>query len=216
MTEKIEGVIATVGKKYRILMPYKEQIYVILRFQVGRDSSFYLFDTPAHEIRYGKATIKGGTTSVTVDITQGELIEDPSTLETDHNSFHGSGLVKTPTGRFEGPPLRNLLKASQLAMMIFPHISGLKKIKNIRKTDLIVEYPIDEKGPLCLNIIATPRSKATNVAVKIATFQWSYAFVYENLLTNDDLVIIFTFYHSPGEWPEAKVTVTIPDFKPIS
>lgn len=211
MDEKVVGVIATKGKRYRVIIPYKDQKYVLIRFQVSNDSSFYLFDTPADHIRHGSSTIKAGSTKTNVDITQGELIEDPSTLETDHYSHHGSGYVKTPIGRFYGPPLRNLTKPCQLQIILFPHISKLRKINNLRLTDIIIDYPIDEKGPLVVDITAAPRSNVPKRVIPTATFQWSYVFVYKDLLKNDDLVIMLTFYHSPGEWPIARVSVTPPD-----
>ena len=60
---------------------------------------------------------------------------------------------------------------------------------------------------MAANIIAAPRSKVPNVTVPVAAFQWSYAFVYERMLGEDDLVLILHFYHSPGEWPIAKITI---------
>ena len=63
------------------------------------------------------------------------------------------------------------------------------------------------------NITAAPRNKVPQVSVPAATFQWSYAFVYERLLEEDELVLILHFYHSPGEWPIWKVIVHPTDIR---
>lgn len=60
---------------------------------------------------------------------------------------------------------------------------------------------------MVVNIIAAPRSKIIRLRIPTAVFQWAYAFSYEGLLRNDDLVIILHFYHSPGKWPIAKITI---------
>lgn len=211
-TGQIEGFIAKLGVKYRILMPYEGKGRVLLRFQVAKDASLYLFDQQPKKVFYGQATIRAGSTQTTVDVNQGNFLDDSSTLKSEHLSFHGSGVVKSSTGRAIGHPLRRLTDGGQVCTVIFPHLSKLPAVKNLRESDIKINYPVDEACPLAVNITAAPRSKVPDVRVP-APFQWSYAFVYEHLLEKDDLVLILHFYHSPGEWPIAKITVHPTDIR---
>lgn len=207
MEEKIEGFTAKAGVTYRVLMPHTEERRLLLRLQVAKDASLYLFEDQPKKVFYGQATIERGSRQKTVDITQGNVLDDASALKGEHVSFHGSGVVKSSTGRAIGHPLRRLTDGGQVCTIIFPHLSKLPAVSKLRKSDITINYPVDEACPLAVNIIAAPRSKVPRLSVPIAVFQWAYAFAYEGLLEEDDLVIILHFYHSPGKWPIAKITI---------
>jgi hypothetical protein len=206
--QSIDGFIAKLGITYHILIPYKEDRHILLHLKVAKDVSLYIFEEkPKEKIVYGQATIIQGTRQVTIDTTNGDILDDPSKLRNNHISFHGSGVVKSATTRATGYPLRNLTKAGQICTVIFPHPSKLPVVSNLRQSDITINYPLDEKCPLAVNMIATPRSIVPRVNIPKAVYQWSYALVYERLLPKDDLVIVLHFYHSPGEWLLYKTTI---------
>lgn len=213
--QRTPGFIAKAGVTYRVLMPYKGKCHILQRLQLGKDVSLYLFGEKPKTIFYGQSTIKAGETQTVVDITKGSVIDDLSTLKSDHTSFHGSGVVKGTTGRAIGHPLRMLKEQVHVCSIVFPHISKLPIIHNLRKSDITISYPLDEACPLALNIIATPRSKASQIRIPKAVFQWSYAFVYERLLEKDDLIIILHFYHSQGDWLLYKAIVYPTDIRKL-
>jgi hypothetical protein len=211
--QRIPAFIAKAGVTYRVLIPYRGELHILQRLRLGKDVSFYLFGDTPKEILHGQSTIKAGETRVRIDITKGSVIDDPSTLKSDHTSFHGSGVVKSTTGRHIGHPLRTLNEQVTVCSVIFPHISKLPIIHNLRKSDVTINYPIDEACPLVLNIIATPRSKASRIEIPNAIVQWSYVFIYEQLLEKDDLLIILHFYHSQGDWLLDKAIVYPTDIR---
>jgi len=207
MTQNIAGFIAKTGVTYRVLMPYKGERHILLHLELTKDASLYLFDQKPEKIIYGQSSIGSGNTQTTVDITKGDVIDDPAILNSDHISFHGSGVVKSTTGRAIGHPLRMLKEGGQVCTIIFPHLSKLPIVSNLRQSDRTINYPLDEACPLAVNVIAAPRSKVPQISVPGAVFQWSYAFVFARLLEKDDLVVILHFYHSRGVWPLDKITV---------
>jgi hypothetical protein len=200
----IQGFNAEAGKKYRVLMPYSKERHILLHLQVTKDASLYLFDLPFDppiaKVSYGRSRIEQGSTQTVVDITQGEVMNHPKGA---HLSFHGSGVVNTGTGRAIGHQLRRLTNAGVVCSVIFPHPSKLPVARGLRQSDITVHYPIDEGCPLALNICAAPRGNFPSMNwlnIPEAAFQWTYAFLYERLLEEDDLLLILVFYHSPGEW----------------
>jgi hypothetical protein len=208
MSQHIEGFVAEPGVTYRILISYQEELHLALRLRLSSDISLYFFDKQPTKVVRGQSTVASGSTQATVDITKGDTIDDPSVLKGAHLSFHGSGVVKSASiGRATGHVLRDLQEGCQVCSFIFPHPSKLPAVSNLRKSDITISYPVDEGCPVAMNVIAAPRSKVPQISVPGAVFQWSYAFIYESLLGEDDLVIVLHFYHSPGEWPIAKITL---------
>ena len=77
---EIEGFIAKIGLTYRILIPYAQERRLLLRMQVAKDASLYLFEDQPKKVFYGQGTIERGSKSKTVDITQGKYLDDASDL----------------------------------------------------------------------------------------------------------------------------------------
>jgi hypothetical protein len=206
---QVDGFKAKVDEEYRLLMPYGGERRLLVRLEVTHDASLYLFDGPVKSMHYGSVSIGGGTTSATVDITKGDVLDDPIALKSEHLSFHGSGVVKGPAGRRgTSLPLRSLTQGGQICCLGFRHLSKLPIVTEdrVRKTDVTVTYPVDEACPLAIGITAAPRSGVPLRTVPGTTFQWFYAFVYEGLLANDDLLLLLHFYNRPGTWPISNIT----------
>ena len=198
------------GKKVRVTFFYEEKNRPFFWIDVGKDGSIYLGESYRGNPKYAMIdSIKSENGKFRITYGKGRKITDPNLLKGSKVSFHSSGIVNafaTKKGwRSFVKPLRELNRRELLCVIVFKHPSQYKPIRTtIRKYDIILQYPFDERCPLACEVYVSPHQHSfPPVILKDAKMQFSATLLYQNLNNSSDLVIQMLFYHkTEGRWPQ--------------
>jgi len=196
-----------INKSVRITFIYKDTIRPFIWVVVKKDGSILLGKSPSGKQLFpkmGTGTTKGG--SVTIKYDEGTDIQELDALQKAKVSFHASGVVKTniPTEglRTFNKPLRDISAPVHLCSVLFQHPLQFNPIETIRKQDIVLKYPFDERCPLACDVYAAPLAHQPLPLIRDAKTQVPVILWYRNLDYMSDIEIRLLFYHNTdGPWP---------------
>ena len=194
-----------IGKSVRLNSFYQNKIHPLIWVSIGKDGSIYV-GKPGKKslLKVGKSIASNG--SVTFKYDEGTEISDPSAINKAKISFHASGWVKTNVTK-EGlwsfkKTLRNIDKLELLCTVLFQHPSSCEPLETVRKQDIVLNYPFDDKCPLICCIYVAPLGNSAPTLIKDANFQVPVILWYKNLHEISDLEVTLLLYHkTEGPWP---------------
>ena len=194
-----------IGKSVRVNSFYQNKIYPLIWVSVGKDGSIYV-GKPGKKnlLKVGRSTPSNG--AVTFKYAEGTKISDPEHIKKAKILFHALGWVKTNVTK-EGlrsfkKSLRDIDKLELLCTILFQHPSTHKPIEAIRKQDIVLNYPFDDKSPLVCCIYVAPLGYSTPPLIKDANAQVPVKLWYKKLSSMSDIEVTLLLYHkTEGPWP---------------
>lgn len=196
-----------VNKPVRITFVYKDSIRPFVWVVVKQDGSILLGKAPSGKTSFpkiGTSVAKNG--SLNIKYTEGTEIKEPDAAFKAKLSFHASGIVKSniPDGgvRTFNKSLRDISEPVYLCSILFQHPLHFKTIETIRKQDIVLKYPFDEKSPCACDVYAAPLGYQSLPIIQNAKEQVPVILWYKNLDLRSDLEVRMFFYHNAdGPWP---------------
>lgn len=192
-----------INKPVRISFTYKEFIRPFIWVVVKKDGSILLGRSPSgNELfpKIGMAVSNDGSATIKYD--EGVEVQEPDALKKAKVSFHASGVVRANIPaeglRSFNKSLRDMSEPMHLCSIVFQHPSQYKSIETIRKQDIVLNYPFDEKFPLSCDVYATPLGHQPLPLIHDAKEQVPVILWYRNLDNMPDLEVRFYFYHNAG------------------
>jgi len=191
------------------------RLRVLLWIEVSKDGSIYLGPRkPDSRLqRLGAKSIEGKQTFIGYD--EGEPIQDEASLKNPKLSFHASGAVHVSGKRWWRKTLRGLSERQLLCQILFQHPSEFACLREVKKHDIGLLYPIDDEYPLLSQIYVFPLSiQYAPVQIRDAKYQWSVVLEYKGLDRVSDVAVQVVLYHAEkGKWPPSTYIVwrAVPD-----
>lgn len=183
----------------------------ILWLILDRDSSIYLAPRVIKPTLVKVGEKRGTGNSATIRYNEGERVDDPT--GNPKLTIHGSGVLNAAGRRQFRQPLRGIKSATQLCSVLFQHPDTFAAISAVKGRDIVLDYPIDPRRPLCANLFAYPgtpssTSEMSSVSeVNRASYQFDVLLSYPNLSAGA-ITLHLALYHGPeGPWPPANYIV---------
>lgn len=197
------------GKPIRILFgSEKNEFRSLIWVEVGKDGSIYLgprYNEASYQ-SFNSVTPENGEVFIPYD--EGEIIEDPSILKTQKVSFHASGQTNAGGKRSVSSSLREIEDKKLICNLFFQHPKEFPVPQGQRKTDIRLNYLIDDNRPLLCNVYAHKlRNSLDHSFTSVdcgGTYQHSINLIVKEMNGVSDMAIQLAFYHGPeGDWPTA-------------
>ena len=145
---------------------------------------------------------EGGDYVVTAE--DGQPVTDPDVLGDVNTSFHGSGVVNSPSVRVFRDPIRDLRDQQWPCFVGFQPFDRYEVISRdkVRPRDVCLRYPVNDNCPVMGYVFVAPKGQARPVNITNALYQINLMFEYKVGNEIDDMVVQVVLFHGPtGPWP---------------
>lgn len=193
------------GDQIRVLIEYAGLLRPILWIEFEKDGSLYLGPrkTTVSEMGHGVAH-RIDDEHVHVSYSDIAEIAGTNLIKKAKLSFHASGIVNAPMGRYIRSPLHALNDQELLCVAVFEHPKQFEPVSvdKVRKRDVCLRYPVDETRPLWACLYIAPLQKVAPVIHSSATHQITLMFMYPSDSTKAVHTLQLALCHGPeGPWP---------------
>jgi len=198
------------GDRIRIVIKHAGAWHPIFWFELEEDGSIYLNVRKKGERRIKHGTTKVENGQVRVRYSDGVEVTNPEILKKHKLSFHGSGIVNSLAGRAIRAPLRALEAQELLCVVLFQHPTKFTKISpsKIQERDVCLNYPVDERSPLCLHLYVSPSDKVVPAIQESVGYQLLLMFEYPSGQNLEPITLQLSLSHSAqGPWPPYSYTI---------
>lgn len=197
------------GERVRIVIEYAGAWHPIFWIELTKDGSIYMGPRTSKtgKLLYGAVKLNNG--QARIRYSDGIEVLDPEVRKKHKLSFHGSGIVNTSMVRTKRTPLRALEAQEHLCVVLFRHPSKFAAIPDaVRKRDVCLRYPVDERSPFYANIYVAPRDKAVPVIHNQLVYQLILMFEYPSAPGLAALTLQMVIGHGvQGPWPPYTCTL---------
>lgn len=187
----------------RILIEYKGEWKPLFWFSVGKDGSIYLSPRNKKIVKRGTSIAKEGM--VSVDYSEGEVIQNIDSKKNFKTSFHSSGIINSVDNRVYREPLREIKEQQELCTILFQHPDKYESIEmnKLKKRDICLRFPIEEQNPFMARISVAPSDKTQNIIYEYAIYQVDLVLPFSNLTNCQDITIQISIHSvvGDGSWP---------------
>ena len=192
------------GDRVKVLVRYENVWRPIFWITVTRDGSVLLgpLKNDAKEMRKVKPHQVGQKLAIKFE--DGQEVSS-ELIKSVHTSFHATGIIniKATGDRFFRDSFRAITAQQELCVLGFQHPGQFAGIQKIKRRDICLKYPFDEKCPLLLHVYVAPKNKLQIVQVPSVTYQLNLVLEYAKLKGVPALAVQLVLYHGfVAPWPE--------------